>query len=362
MEYAGVGSIKKIFGRQREPYGFVTIHQPPEAKGMEAVFYLKDVLVSEDERRLLQGGLIVRFAFTRKPLDRMKAPCPFKATQVRVQDPMEYKGTVARSAQGSLIVFLDVLFRQVRVPLLAQSATAGDRCSVAIAWKQMVRALRKNRDPVGQLVSVEHKRPSPKDSYLKDRDYSSETAVAPVPPTNARSMTSFAGSHDESEDDLLMSSFSGQSRLSNSRDSRDDPAINGISYRGSLSQSPYKTSSSVSSLKMQQHRKLHQLRHQHEFQLQQHRRSDDRQALLMQSGLLTSCAGYGLLGGSIWSMDVAPAVDAESRTTHGSNSSGASSPESVRRNSIGDSGSRWSDTEWHMQTVRIAEMALPGKR
>lgn len=107
MEYVGVGSIKKIFGRQREPYGFVTITQPPEAKGMEAVFYLKvitisttiiidsldigckmsvslfeDVLVSEDERRLLQGGLIVRFAFSRKPLDRMKAPCPFKATQV----------------------------------------------------------------------------------------------------------------------------------------------------------------------------------------------------------------------------------------------------------------------------------------
>lgn len=41
MDYSGAGSIKKIFGRQREPYGFVTIHQPQEVKGMEAVFYLK---------------------------------------------------------------------------------------------------------------------------------------------------------------------------------------------------------------------------------------------------------------------------------------------------------------------------------
>jgi len=46
LESFGVGSIKKIFGRQREPYGFLTIHHPEELRGDEAVFYLKDVLVA----------------------------------------------------------------------------------------------------------------------------------------------------------------------------------------------------------------------------------------------------------------------------------------------------------------------------
>ncbi|XP_003747621.1 uncharacterized protein LOC100902658 [Galendromus occidentalis] len=173
LESYGVGSIKKIFGRQREPYGFLTIHHPEELRGDEAVFYLKDVLVAnEEERRLLQGGMMVRFTFIRKPVDRMKAPCPFKAIQVRPQDPMKYSGTVAKSSGGTLVVFLEILFRQVRVQQMNHTVDPGDRCTVSITWKEMVRAIKEDRTPVGNLVAIERRYnsffSSPNDSYSED--------------------------------------------------------------------------------------------------------------------------------------------------------------------------------------------------
>ncbi|XP_022655168.1 uncharacterized protein LOC111247901 [Varroa destructor] len=357
MDYSGAGSIKKIFGRQREPYGFVTIHQPQEVKGMEAVFYLKDVLVSEDERRLLQGGLIVHFNFARKPIDRMKAPCPFRATQVRVQDPMEYKGTVARCNQGSLTVFLDVLFKQVRVPYSAQLAVTGDRCIVTISWKQMVRALRKNRDPVGQLVALDRKNLDTKDSYVnKIKDIHTAANNSVTVQASSVTLNSIARSYDEFDDDVFSSNFAGPSQgFSTSRDSRDSDSVTNSSM---YSQSSYRTNSISSFGQPESHQRSLQA---FQSQYQQMWNLQSRTLSTRQSSV-SSC-GCGLLGGSIWSTDFVSQTDMRStKDSRGSSSSGNSSPDSARRDSLGEVGDKWSDADWHMQTIRIAEMALPGKR
>jgi len=101
---------------------------------------------------------MVKFVFTKKPVDRMKAPCPFKAVQVRPQDPMRYSGTVTRSSGGSLVVFLDILFRQVKVQQNHnQTVDPGDRCLVSVTWREIIRSIREDRDPVGTLLSIEKK-------------------------------------------------------------------------------------------------------------------------------------------------------------------------------------------------------------
>lgn len=52
---------------------------------------------------------------------------------------------------------LAVSLLQVRVQQVNQTVDPGDRCTVSITWKEMVRAIKEDRTPVGNLVSIERK-------------------------------------------------------------------------------------------------------------------------------------------------------------------------------------------------------------